>query len=1288
MVFEALALLRAKFCPHFDSAIRFILLIAILVATPSLAVSASSTITLVQHASSDAGTTSTTVLAFPSNNTAGNWIGVCIRAGATNESFTVVDSKGNVYRKAIQYSETNDGNSFAIYYAENIAGGANAIRVSDTATATLRVAILEYSGVATSGSLDAFAAAQGHNAAPNSGVTGSTTASGDLLLGTIMTANSARFTAGSGYTVVESVPAEPGTKLFVESQIQAAAGVASASATLGSTDYWAAGLTAFKPVGNTGTSPSFTSASSTTFTAGTAGSFTVTTTGTPTPSLTETGTLPGGITFTDNGNGTATLSGTTATAGSYAFTITAHNTNGTATQALTLTVGSASTSSLGFVQVNNAVPQTPQTQVAVTYTQAQTAGNLNVVVVGWNDATAQLTSVADSKGNAYLLAVGPTVQSGTATQAIYYARNIAAAAANSNTVTVMFNMGANSPDVRIAEYSGLDPLNPLDAVAAAQGSGTSGSSGSVNTGNANDILLGANFVQQLTTGPGSGYTSRVITSPDGDILEDRIVTTTGSYNATASLTGGGWIMQMVAFRAASGGAGTPPAITSASNTNFTVSVAGTFTVTATGMPTPSLSETGALPGGVTLKDNGNGTATLSGTPAAGTAGSYSFSITAQNGVGPNASQGFTLAVNQAPAVTSANNVTFTVSAPGTFSVTATGMPAPSLTETGALPSGVTFKDNGNGTATLSGTPGSGTAGTYTLVMKAHNGVGADASQTFSLTVNQGLAITSASSTTFTAGAAGTFTVTTTGAPTPSLRETGTLPSGVIFTDNGNGTATLSGSPLAAGSYPITITAHNGVTADATQSFTLTVNQALAITSASSTTFTAGAAGTFTVTATGTPTPSLSETGTLPSGVTFTDNGNGTATLSGTTATAGSYSFTITAHNANGTTTQAFTLTVSSAPSLGFVQVNYATPQGTASNVTATYSQAQTAGNLNAVVIGWSDSTAQITSVTDSRGNAYALAVGPTVQSGTATQAIYYAKNIAAAAANGNTVSVTFNSPAYSPDVRVAEYSGIDPVNPIDTVAAAQGSGTSSNSGSVSTGNANDLLLGANLVQQLTTGPGSGYTNRVITAPDSDILEDQIVTTAGSHNATAAVSSGAWIMHMVAFRATSYSTKPSTYTISGMISPSSAGSGAMLALSGPATGSTTADGSGNYSFTGLSNGTYVVTPSHSGYTFNPSSQTVAISGANATGVNFTVSHQTSNSVALSWAASVSVVSGYNVYRGTSDGGPYIKVNSSLISTLSYTDTAVTSGNTYYYVSTSVDSAGVESIYSSQVTVPIP
>src|SRR4029077_35380 len=138
-----------------------------------------------------------------------------------------------------------------------------------------------------------------------------------------------------------------------------------------------------------------------------------------------------------------------------------------------------------------AVPQGQNTQVAVTYSKAQTAGDLNVVVVGWNDSNAQVSSVRDSKGNVYGLAVGPTAQSGTATQAIYYAKNIVAAAAGGNTVTVVFNTGANSPDIRIAEYSGVDATNPVDVVAAAQGSGTVSNSGSATTSSANDLLVGA-----------------------------------------------------------------------------------------------------------------------------------------------------------------------------------------------------------------------------------------------------------------------------------------------------------------------------------------------------------------------------------------------------------------------------------------------------------------------------------------------------------------------------------------------------------------------------------------------------------------------------------------------------------------------------------------------------------------------------------------------------------------------------------------------------------------------------
>ena len=78
----------------------------------------------------------------------------------------------------------------------------------------------------------------------------------------------------------------------------------------------------------------------------------------------------------------------------------------------------------------------------------------------------------------------------------------------------------------------------------------------------------------------------------------------------------------------------------------------------------------------------------------------------------------------------------------------------------------------------------------------------------------------------------------------------------------------------------------------------------------------------------------------------------------------------------------------------------------------------------------------------------------------------------------------------------------------------------------------------------------------------------------------------------------------------------------------------------------------------------------------------------HSVALSWSASTSSVTGYNIYRGTQSGGPYSKLNSSLLSSTSYTDSSVQSATTYYYVATAVDSSNVESAYSNQATAAIP
>ena len=193
-----------------------------------------------------------------------------------------------------------------------------------------------------------------------------------------------------------------------------------------------------------------------------------------------------------------------------------------------------------------------------------------------------------------------------------------------------------------------------------------------------------------------------------------------------------------------------------------VGTSGSFTVTTSGFPLSSLSESGSLPSGVTFVDNGDGTATLSGTPDAGSGGTYSFVITASNGVTPDATQVFTLTDDEAPSITSADHTTFTVGTLGGFTVT-TGPSFPAnaaLSETGTLPSGVTFVDNGDGTATLSGTPDAGSGGTYSFTITATNGVTPDATQTFTLTEDEAPTITSADNTTFTVGTLGSFTVTT------------------------------------------------------------------------------------------------------------------------------------------------------------------------------------------------------------------------------------------------------------------------------------------------------------------------------------------------------------------------------------------------------------------------------------------------------------------------------------------------------------------------------------------------
>lgn len=85
----------------------------------------------------------------------------------------------------------------------------------------------------------------------------------------------------------------------------------------------------------------------------------------------------------------------------------------------------------------------------------------------------------------------------------------------------------------------------------------------------------------------------------------------------------------------------PASFTSAKSATFTMKAHGAFQVVAAGYPAPAFEYTGKLPTGVTFNP---ATGLLSGTPAAGTAGTYTLSLTATNHIGATATQTFTLTV--------------------------------------------------------------------------------------------------------------------------------------------------------------------------------------------------------------------------------------------------------------------------------------------------------------------------------------------------------------------------------------------------------------------------------------------------------------------------------------------------------------------------------------------------------------------------------------------------------------------------------------------------------------------
>ncbi len=199
------------------------------------------------------------------------------------------------------------------------------------------------------------------------------------------------------------------------------------------------------------------------------------------------------------------------------------------------------------------------------------------------------------------------------------------------------------------------------------------------------------------------------------------------------------------------------------------------------------------------------------------------------------------------------------------------------------------------------------------------------------------------------------------------------------------------------------------------------------------------------------------------------------------------------------------------PPIAFVQGTVFTNAGSNSVVAAPFLADQMAGNLNVVVISWSDQSDMVSAVADTKGNTYFSATA-LLQSEGYSMRIYYASNIKA---GPNLVSIALSGNVPSPKVRMFEYAGIALTLPVDKSAAGSGSSTTASAGPINTTAPRALLFAANTVGTVS-GAGPDFMERQV--DDGDLVEDRIVDVAGAYTATATLTNtGGWIMQLVAFK---------------------------------------------------------------------------------------------------------------------------------------------------------------------------
>jgi YVTN family beta-propeller protein len=466
------------------------------------------------------------------------------------------------------------------------------------------------------------------------------------------------------------------------------------------------------------------------FSVGTGGTFQVVPTGYPAPKLTESGLLPSGITM----NGlTGILGGTPApgTTDNFPVSFTATNGTGTTTKSFTLTVNNTVPTITTLSPTSATVGAAAQTLTingtnflstsTVTYNGvAHTAAFVSAVKL-----TIQLTVGDQATAGTFPVVVTNPMPGGSASNSVSFTVNNlvptittlspASTTAGVAAQTLTIN-GTNFVSTSTVTYNGV--LHTPTFVSAAKltiqltaGDQATGGNFPVKVtnpapggGTSNSVSFTVNnLVPAITTlSPTSstaGAAAQTLTINGTNFLSTSTVTYNGVAHAAAFASAVKLTIQLTAGDQATGGnfpvkvtnpapgggasnsvnfaVNQPPVITSANTATFTVGTAGNFTVTASGFPVPTFSETGTLPSKVTLSSAG----VLSGTPAANTGGTYKITITASNGISPNATQSFTLIVNSGATLKIApTSLNF-----GTVHLDQVGAQFVTLTNTGTAP---------------------------------------------------------------------------------------------------------------------------------------------------------------------------------------------------------------------------------------------------------------------------------------------------------------------------------------------------------------------------------------------------------------------------------------------------------------------------------------------------------------------------------------------------------------------------------------------------------------------------